>query len=121
MKRDMIKKWNQFINESFNNDEYVISDIQYVDFDDSNYIIRIDLEDGRVITTGEDTGGEDTSLEVKCKVYIGDVISFDFSNEEEHDGVKYLYGVTGINVNGKLCDCSVGSEGGNIDTFIMIK
>ncbi len=113
----MIKKWTQFINESINND-YVIKDIQ---FDDYGYIIQIDLKDGRSITTGEDSGGEDTSLEVKCKLNIGDVISFEFSNEEDIDGVKYLDGVTGINVNGDLCGCSVGSEGGNIDTFVIIK
>jgi len=113
----MIKKWNQFINESVNTDEYIIADIEY----DGEYITRIELKDGRSITTGEDSGGEDTSLEVKCKLNIGDSISFEFSNEEDNDGIKYLDGVTGINVNGNLCDCSVGSEGGNPDTFIMIK
>ena len=30
-------------------------------------------------------------------------------------------GLIGINVNGNLCDCSVGSEGGNKDTFLIIK
>jgi hypothetical protein len=105
-------------NEAFNvGDEYIISDINY----DGDYIIRIDLKDGRSITTGEDTGGEDTSLEVKCDLSIGDEISFEFANEEDIDGVKYLDGITGIVVNGNLCDCSVGSEGGNTDTFIIIK
>jgi len=103
-------------NESFNiDDKYIISDIKY----NYEFITQIDLEDGRTITTGG--CGEETSLDVKCKLNIGDTISFEYANEEEHDGVKYLDGVTGVEVNGDLCECSVGSEGGNTETFIIIK
>ena len=74
-----------------------------------------------VITTGEDSGGEDTSLEIECDLSINDTISFEHGFEDKYKYSIILNDVTGIYINGKLCKCSVGSEGGNKDTFLIIK
>jgi len=96
----------------------VVFDI-YSEYD---FIYKIYLED-RVIITEEDTGGEDTCLEINGngKLNIGDIISFEYEREEVSLYGKYLSGVTGIYINEKLYPCSVVSEGGNKDTYLVIR
>jgi hypothetical protein len=122
----MIKNWGQFINESLESDNYIVS---HVTVDDYGYIKSIELENGKTITTGEDTGGEDTSLFIEdaewlggaANVNVGDEIFFEYEDSDVYNDELVLTGITAININGKKYKAGVASEGGNTETFLIIK
>ena len=114
----MIKNWGQFINESLESDNYIVS--QILNNEDGS-IVSIELENGKTITTGEDTGGETTELLIDGELNEGDEIFFEYEDSDVYGNELILTGVTAININGKKYKAQVASEGGNRDTFLIIK
>ena len=110
-----LKKFNEFLNENLKTDKMVVKNVESNDY---NYITKIELEDGRTIIPGEDTGGEFASLEIENgQLENGDIIDFEY----DHDDNSELWGVDFITINGKKYKCIVGSEGGNTATYLVIK
>lgn len=64
----------------------------------------------------EDTGGELATLDIDgYELKKGDKISFNIQPNEYGE----FWGVESINVNGINYPASVGSEGGNISTYLV--
>lgn len=121
-----IKNFNSFLNENLKTDKMVVKNVEYDDYDN---IIKIELTDGRTITPGEDTGGEDVSLEIKNgHITKGDVIEFEYDNSQfdknyiqKYGEINELWEVSSITINGVVYKCNVGSDGGNTSTYLTIE
>lgn len=92
---------------------WIVDNVEFGEYDE---ILSITLTNGFELIPEEDTGGEFATLEINgYKLKKGDKISFDIQPNEY--GV--IWGIESINVNGKDYPANVGSEGGNISTYLV--
>lgn len=100
--------------ESFN-EKWVVDDVEYTEYGD---ILSIKLSNGYELIPDEDTGGEFATLEIKdTKLRKGDEISFDI----EPNKFNELWGIESIDINGETYIANVGSEGGNLSTYLVYR
>ena len=98
--------------ENFNS-TWIVDNVEFGDYGD---ILSIKLTNGYELIPDEDTGGEFATLEINgYDLKKGDKISFDIQPNEYGE----FWGIEVINVNGVNYPAVVGSEGGNISTYLV--